>query len=458
MDQEQMEAALRAQREYFASGATLPEAARRAALGRLAAEVRRREDEIAGALRADLGKCAEEAYMCETGLLLSEISYLERHLRRLMGERRAPSPLAQFRARSFTSPTPLGTVLIISPWNYPFLLSLGPLAAAVAAGNTAVVKPGASAPESAELIAEIIRSAFPPEYVLAVTGGREANPALLDGRYDRIFFTGGAAAGREVLRRAAENLTPVTLELGGKSPCIVDSTADIALAARRIACGKLINCGQTCVAPDYVYCDESIAPRLAAALRDEFRRQCPDALRDGSYGRMVNRRHFERVRALIDPEKAAYGGGSDPETLKIEPTLLTGVTFDDPVMQEEIFGPVLPVLTFSDLDEAIERIEARPRPLALYLFTRSRENRRKVLARCRFGGGCINDTVVHLTTNSLPFGGVGESGMGAYHGRWGFEEFSHTRGIMDRALRPDIKLKYRPYNGRTLPLLRAFMR
>ena len=212
------------------------------------------------------------------------------------------------------------------------------------------------------------------------------------------------------------------------------------------------------MAPDYVYCDESIAPRLAAALRDEFRRQCPDALRDGSYGRMVNRRHFERVRALIDPEKAAYGGGSDPETLKIEPTLLTGVTFDDPVMQEEIFGPVLPVLTFSDLDEAIERIEARPRPLALYLFTRSRENRRKVLARCRFGGGCINDTVVHLTTNSLPFGGVGESGMGAYHGRWGFEEFSHTRGIMDRALRPDIKLKYRPYNGRTLPLLRAFMR
>ena len=457
MDKEQMEAALRAQREYFASGATLPEAARRAALGRLAAEVRRREDEIAGALRADLGKCAEEAYMCETGLLLSEISYLERHLRRLMGERRAPSPLAQFRARSFTSPTPFGTVLIISPWNYPFLLSLGPLAAAVAAGNTAVVKPGASAPESAELIAEIIRSAFPPEYVLAVTGGREANPALLDGRYDRIFFTGGAAAGREVLRRAAENLTPVTLELGGKSPCIVDSTADIALAARRIACGKLINCGQTCVAPDYVLCDARVPTELLSALAAEFRRQCPDAFGDENYGHMVNARHFERVRALIDQQKVVYGGGCDPHSLKIEPTLLAGVTAADAAMGEEIFGPVLPVLTYRTLDEAVAFVESRPRPLALYLFTRSRENKKRVLARCRFGGGCINDTVVHLTNEHLPFGGVGESGMGAYHGRRGFEEFSHLRGVMDRALRPDMPVKYRPFGAHTLALLRRLM-
>ena len=457
MDSATLDAALAAQRGYFASGATLALEARRAALRRLYGELRRREGDIAAALRADLGKCPEEAYMCETGLLLGGIRYLERHLPALMRARRAPTPLTQFRARSFVSPSPLGAVLIISPWNYPFLLSLGPLAAAVAAGNTAVLKPGASAPASAALIAEIIRSAFPPEHVLAVTGGREENAGLLDARFDRIFFTGGAAAGREVLRRAAEHLTPVTLELGGKSPCIVDGTADIALAARRIACGKLINCGQTCVAPDYVLCDARVETELLSALAAEFRRQCPDALANESYGHMVNARHFERVRALIDPQKAVYGGGCDPRSLKIEPTLLAGVTAADAVMGEEIFGPVLPVLTYRTLDEAVAFVESRPRPLALYLFTRSRENKKRVLARCRFGGGCINDTVVHLANERLPFGGVGESGMGAYHGRRGFEEFSHLRGVMDRALRPDLPVKYRPFGAHTLALLRRLM-
>ncbi len=457
MDSATLDAALAAQRGYFASGATLALEARRAALRRLYGELRRREGDVAAALRADLGKCPEEAYMCETGLLLGGIRYLERHLPALMRARRAPTPLTQFRARSFVSPSPLGAVLIISPWNYPFLLSLGPLAAAVAAGNTAVLKPGASAPASAALIAEIIRSAFPPEHVLAVTGGREENAGLLDARFDRIFFTGGAAAGREVLRRAAEHLTPVTLELGGKSPCIVDGTADIALAARRIACGKLINCGQTCVAPDYVLCDARVETELLSALAAEFRRQCPDALGDENYGHMVNARHFERVRALIDPQKVVYGGGCDPRSLKIEPTLLAGVTAADAVMGEEIFGPVLPVLTYRTLDEAVAFVESRPRPLALYLFTRSRENKKRVLARCRFGGGCINDTVVHLTNEHLPFGGVGESGMGAYHGRRGFEEFSHLRGVMDRALRPDLPVKYRPFGAHTLALLRRLM-
>ena len=298
---------------------------------------------------------------------------------------------------------------------------------------------------------------FAPEQVLAVAGGREENAALLEGRFDRIFFTGGAAAGREVLRRAAEHLTPVTLELGGKSPCIVDGTADIALAARRIACGKLINCGQTCVAPDYVLCDARVETELLSALAAEFRRQCPDAFGDENYGHMVNARHFERVRALIDPQKVVYGGGCDPRSLKIEPTLLAGVTAADAVMGEEIFGPVLPVLTYRTLDEAVAFVESRPRPLALYLFTRSRENKKRVLARCRFGGGCINDTVVHLANERLPFGGVGESGMGAYHGRRGFEEFSHLRGVMDRALRPDLPVKYRPFGAHTLALLRRLM-
>ena len=457
MDSATLDAALAAQRGYFASGATLALEARRAALRRLYGELRRREGDVAAALRADLGKCPEEAYMCETGLLLGGIRYLERHLPALMRARRAPTPLTQFRARSFVSPSPLGAVLIISPWNYPFLLSLGPLAAAVAAGNTAVLKPASSAPASAALIAEIVAGVFAPEQVLAAAGGREENAALLEGRFDRIFFTGGAAAGREVLRRAAEHLTPVTLELGGKSPCIVDGTADIALAARRIACGKLINCGQTCVAPDYVLCDARVETELLSALAAEFRRQCPDALGDENYGHMVNARHFERVRALIDPQKAVYGGGCDPRSLKIEPTLLAGVTAADAVMGEEIFGPVLPVLTYRTLDEAVAFVESRPRPLALYLFTRSRENKKRVLARCRFGGGCINDTVVHLANERLPFGGVGESGMGAYHGRRGFEEFSHLRGVMDRALRPDLPVKYRPFGAHTLALLRRLM-
>ena len=457
MDSATLDAALAAQRGYFASGATLPLEARRAALRRLYGELQQREGDVAAALRADLGKCPEEAYMCETGLLLGGIRYLERHLPALMRARRAPTPLTQFRARSFVSPSPLGAVLIISPWNYPFLLSLGPLAAAVAAGNTAVLKPASSAPASAALIAEIVADVFAPEQVLAAAGGREENAALLEGRFDRIFFTGGAAAGREVLRRAAEHLTPVTLELGGKSPCIVDGTADIALAARRIACGKLINCGQTCVAPDYVLCDARVETELLSALAAEFRRQCPDAFGDENYGHMVNARHFERVRALIDPQKVVYGGGCDPRSLKIEPTLLAGVTAADAVMGEEIFGPVLPVLTYRTLDEAVAFVESRPRPLALYLFTRSRENKKRVLARCRFGGGCINDTVVHLANERLPFGGVGESGMGAYHGRRGFEEFSHLRGVMDRALRPDLPVKYRPFGAHTLALLRRLM-
>ena len=457
MDSATLDAALAAQRGYFATGATLPLEARRAALRRLYGELQQREGDVAAALRADLGKCPEEAYMCETGLLLGGIRYLERHLPALMRARRAPTPLTQFRARSFVSPSPLGAVLIISPWNYPFLLSLGPLAAAVAAGNTAVLKPASSAPASAALIAEIVADVFAPEQVLAAAGGREENAGLLDARFDRIFFTGGAAAGREVLRRAAEHLTPVTLELGGKSPCIVDSTADIALAARRIACGKLINCGQTCVAPDYVLCDARVETELLSALAAEFRRQCPDAFGDENYGHMVNARHFERVRALIDPQKVVYGGGCDPRSLKIEPTLLAGVTAADAAMGEEIFGPVLPVLTYRTLDEAVAFVESRPRPLALYLFTRSRENKKRVLARCRFGGGCINDTVVHLTNEHLPFGGVGESGMGAYHGRRGFEEFSHLRGVMDRALRPDLPVKYRPFGAHTLALLRRLM-
>ena len=446
-----------AQREYFASGATLPLEARERALGALYDALRSREGEIAGALRDDLGKSAAESYMCETGLLLADISWLRRNLRRLARPRRAAVGPALWPGRGELRRSPYGVTLIMSPWNYPVLLTLEPLAAAIAAGNTAVVKPSAYSPASSELIARLLGEIFPPELAAAVTGGRAENSALLGERWDKIFFTGGAAVGREVLRAAAEKLTPTALELGGKSPVIIDESADIALAARRITAGKFLNCGQTCVAPDYILCDGRVHDALLDALKAEIARQYPDALRDESYGRIVNRRHFERLLALMDGEKTVCGGGYDAESLKIEPTLLDGVSETDAVMGEEIFGPLLPVLSFGALGEAIAFVEARPRPLALYLFTRDARARREVLRRCRFGGGCVNDTIMHLPTPALPFGGMAESGMGAYHGRWSFEEFSHREGIL-RRFPGEPPLRYRPLTKAKMAVIKRIMK
>ena len=446
------------QRELFASGVTLERDFRAGALAALHEAVREHEADIAAALREDLGKSAAEAYMCETGLTLSAVSYLRRSLPRLMRPRRTLTGLAQFPAHGELRRVPYGVTLIIAPWNYPVLLALEPLANAIAAGNTAVLKPSAASAATCEVLAKLLRERFTDDYVCVVTGGREAAAGLLDERWDKIFFTGSAETGKTVMRAAAEHLTPVTLELGGKSPVIVDAGADIALAAKRIAYGKLLNCGQTCVAPDYVLCDARVYDRLIDALAREFAAQVPDALHNGEYGRMVNARHFERVRRLIDPDRVVYGGGCDAAALKIEPTLMAGVAPDDPVMGEEIFGPVLPVLKYGALEEAIAFVEARPRPLALYLFTSDRSVRRRVLKQCRFGGGCVNDTIMHLTTHSLPFGGMGASGMGAYHGRWGFEEFSHLEGVLCRGSWCDPPLRYRPFTSGKLGLIRKVLR
>ena len=445
------------QKALFASGATLDYAHRSHALKTLYEAVRGHEKDIAEALRADLGKCAGEAYMCETGLLLSEIAYLRRHLRAYMRPKRVMTGAAQFPGCGELRYAPYGTALIMSPWNYPLLLSLEPLAGAIAAGNTAVVKPSAYSPQTSLLLAKMLGEAFDRSYVAVVSGGREENAALLRQSWDKIFFTGGGNVGREVLRAAAETLTSVTLELGGKSPVIVDASADIHLAARRIVAGKFLNCGQTCVAPDYILCDARVHDALLGALKAETARQYPDALRDGAYGRIVNEKHFERLLGLIDRAKLAYGGGSDAASLKIEPTLLDGVEASDAVMGEEIFGPVLPVLSYGTLDEAIAFVEARPRPLALYLFARDRRVERETLRRCRFGGGCVNDTVMHLTTPALPFGGVGASGMGAYHGRWSFEAFSHEEGVL-RRFGPEPPLRYRPWTAAKQAVMRRVLR
>ena len=449
-----------AQHRFFNTGATLPVSFRKAMLQKLRDEVDRHEGALAEALAADLGKSGYEGFMCEIGLVRSELSYMLRHTARLARERTVRTPLAQFAARSFQKPSPYGSTLIMSPWNYPVLLTLDPLADAIAAGNTAVVKPSAYAPAVSALLAELIGRCFPPEYVAAVTGGREENAALLEEAFDFVFFTGSQAVGREVLRHTAERLTPAVLELGGKSPCIVDETARLPLAARRIVFGKYLNCGQTCVAPDYILCHSGIKNRLVEALCQEVRRQYgEDPLQNPRYGRIVNEKHFQRLLGLMDPDKTVIGGQSSPETLQIAPTILDRVSPGDPVMQEEIFGPILPILTFDRFEDLYGLLADQPKPLALYLFSENRPRVRQALSRLRFGGGCVNDVVIHLATSEMGFGGVGESGMGAYHGKAGFDAFSHYKSIVDKKTWMDLPMRYQPYQEKRYGrLLHLFLR
>lgn len=447
------------QRTYFETGATLPVSARIDALRKLRDAISSHEGAIHEALKKDLGKSNFESYMCETGMVLDELSYMIKHTPRFAREQRVPTPLAQFPSRSCQKPSPYGVTLIMSPWNYPFMLTLSPLADALAAGNTAVVKPSAYSPHTSDVILQILSECFTPEYVAVVTGGRAENTCLLREHFDYIFFTGSQTVGKEVMRNAAEYLTPVTLELGGKSPCIVDQTADIKLAARRIVFGKYLNCGQTCVAPDYIYCHRSVKDKLIKEVKKQIRRQFgKEPLRNADYGRIINEKHFDRILGLIDPKKLVHGGTADRSTLRIEPTVLDHVTFSDAVMQEEIFGPLMPVLVFDSLDEAIRRINSMPHPLALYLFTSDKKAAKKVTARCGFGGGCINDTIIHLATPEMGFGGFGESGMGAYHGKAGFDTFTHYKSIVDKKTWLDLPMRYQPYRKRNEKLVRFFLK
>ena len=459
MKEEDIRRIVSRQRAFFETGATLPVVYRLEALKRLKNSLTRHEKALHDALHADLGKSASEGYMCEIGLVQSELSYMIRHTRSFAKERRVHTPLPHFCSRSFVKPSPYGTALIMSPWNYPVLLTLDPLADAIAAGNTAVLKPSAYSPHTAAVLESIAAECFPPEYVAVITGGRQENACLLNERFDTIFFTGSGAVGKEVMRKAAEHLTPVTLELGGKSPCIVDKTANLELAARRIVFGKYLNCGQTCVAPDYLYCDETVKDRLIAAIQKEIVRQFgPDPLGNPHYGRIINDKHFARLCGLLDETKIVCGGEVRPDTLRIAPTVMDGVSFDDAVMQEEIFGPILPVLTFRDMEEAIAKVSSLPHPLALYLFSSDRKVIRTVTARCAFGGGCINDTIIHLATSGMGFGGVGASGMGAYHGKTGFDTFSHHKSIVDKKTWIDLPMRYQPYSNRNDRLIRFFLK
>ncbi len=436
------------QRTYYRSGVTSDVGLRIAQLKKLYAAVKKYQGEINDALKSDLGKSHYEGFMCESGLALTEISYMIRHTKRFAGRKTVYTPIAQFPSHSYVQPVPLGCTLIMSPWNYPFLLTIDPLADAIAAGNTAIVKPSAYSPATSAIMARIIAECFPPEYVAVVTGGRAENAALLDQKFDMVFFTGSQSVGREVLRRTAEHLTPVVLELGGKSPCIVEASADIRLAAKRIVFGKFLNCGQTCVAPDYILCEASVKDAFVREVRAQIKAQLGEhPLENENYGKIINEKHFARLCGLIDPAKVIVGGETKSETCQIAPTVMDRVTWDDAVMGEEIFGPIMPILTYDNFDAMLASLKEKDKPLALYLFSQDKAHIRRVTQELSYGGGCINDVVIHLATSEMGFGGVGESGMGAYHGKRGFDAFSHYKSVVDKKTWLDLPMRYQPYTS-----------
>lgn len=444
-------------REHFLSGDTRSREARIKALSALESLIRENQEAICQALYLDLRKPRQEALVGEIFVTLEEISVAKKNLRKWMRPEHRPTPLVLWPARSRVYWEPLGVVLIIGPWNYPFHLALAPLVGALAAGNCAVVKPSELTPHTSRLLAELVAKYFAPELVHVVEGGVAETTALLKEKFDHIFFTGSTAVGKIIMQAAAPQLIPVTLELGGKSPVIIMEDADLDLAARRIAWGKFNNAGQTCVAPDYVYAHESVRDELLRKLKESITAQFgAEPRKSESFARIVNERNFHRLMAMIQAEKVVIGGSADLKDLYIAPTILRDVSWDDPVMQEEIFGPILPVHSFTNREKVFSDILSRPKPLAAYLFARSSDHHRQFIERLSFGGGCINDVLVHLGNPHLPFGGVGESGMGRYHGWESFKVFSHAKSVMHRYSWLDLSARYAPYTERKLNLIRRF--
>ncbi|MEA4895972.1 MAG: aldehyde dehydrogenase [Oscillospiraceae bacterium] len=449
---------MKKQRDFFASGKTKDYRYRITALKALEESMKHYEGEINSALKADLNKAAMETYISEYGISLQHITHSMHNLKKWMRPKRRAAGINTFPGIAYEMPEPYGIALIMSPWNYPIQLTMCALIGAVSAGNCCVVKPSAYTPASSAVIAKIIERAFPREYVAVVLGGRAENQQLLEQRFDYIFFTGSVGVGKQVMENAAKNLTPVTLELGGKSPCIVTEDADVEKAAKSIAFGKLLNSGQTCVAPDYVLVDRALMGRFCTEVSVQFRKMIGDALMNEDYPRIVNEKHFERISALFEGATVFSGGRLDRDRLRIEPTVLVDVTETSPVMEEEIFGPLLPVIPYDTLDEAENFVLNGEKPLALYLFTSSRKTEKRVLNKLSFGGGCINDTIVHLMTSGLGFGGVGFSGMGRYHGIHSFETFSHIKGIYRKSALIDLPLRYHPYRQSYYSLARKLMK
>jgi len=445
------------QKLYFSKEETRDISFRKKQLEKLYKSIKQHENEILNALKADLNKSAFEAYETEIGMVYEELKFMLKNIKNFSKPRRIKTPLMHFPSKSYQYQDPYGCVLIMSPWNYPFQLTLVPLIGALAAGNCAVVKPSNYAKETSRVILKIL-SEFPQEYIAVVEGGRDVNNALLEEKFDYIFFTGSPLVGKLVMEKSAQHLTPMTLELGGKSPCIIDKTVKIDLAAKRVAWGKLLNSGQTCVAPDYIIVHESIKNEFINALKkyiEVFYGKNPE--KNPEYPKIINKIHFDRLSELINNSDNVYGGKINSETYQIAPAIIENCRWDSLVMKDEIFGPIFPIISYNNLDEIIKQINSRPKPLALYCFTESKTIENKILKSVLYGGGCINDTVVHLANPYLSFGGVGESGLGKYHGKESFYTFSHTKSVLKRGTSSDINLRYAPYKD-NLKLIKKILK
>lgn len=443
------------QRKFFLSQKTKPISFRIEQLKKLKSVIKDNEDNIYDALAKDLGRPKFESYMTDFMVVIQAINDAIKNLNKWSKPKKVPTPKILWPAKSEIHSEPFGVALIIGPWNYPFQLVIDPLIGAMAAGNCAVIKPSELAPNTQKLVCDIINSTFDSNYIVSIGGGIPESQELLEQKFDYIFFTGGTAVGKIIYEAAAKNLTPVTLELGGKSPCIVGPTADLDVSAHRIMWGKFFNAGQTCVAPDFIYLHESI--------KDEFISKCKEVLNEyygedpaksESYGRVISQRHCERLTKLINKEKVIVGGVWNEKEKYIAPTLLDGVSWDDPIMQEEIFGPILPMFSYNSLDEVVGNLRSKAKPLALYLFSKDKSEQDKVINSLSFGGATINDVLSHVLNAELPFGGVGESGIGAYHGKRSFETFSHHKSVLKRSFKFNIKALYAPYTERALKLLK----
>ncbi|MDE6241821.1 MAG: aldehyde dehydrogenase [Anaeroplasmataceae bacterium] len=454
----EIETLIKRQKEFFEQGKTLSYKTRKNFLREFRKAILKYEPKLYQALYKDLNKSETESFMCEIGLVLSDLNYQIKHLKKNMKKKHKKTPLAQFKGKSYIEPSPYGNTLVIAPWNYPILLSLEPFVGAIAAGNTVILKPSEYSIETSAVLKELISEVFPEEYASVVLGDASVAAKLLDNEFDYIFFTGGTKIGQKVALAASKYLTPMTLELGGKSPVIVDSTAKINLAAKRIVFGKFLNAGQTCVAPDYVLVHESKKEELIQALTNWIKKLYPNSLENSNYVKMINEHHYNRVLSYIQTaNQIIYGGNSSLDSLKIEPTLLNS-SLDEEVMQEEIFGPVLPILTYKTNEDLLSTIRKHPNPLALYIFSTNKKNINWITSHVQFGGGCVNDTIIHLATNELPFGGVRQSGIGSYHGKKSFETFSHYKSILSKANWIDLPIRYTPYTKKKRKLIQFFMK
>lgn len=450
---------VKTQREFYQTQYTKDINHRIQTLKALRTWILEHQNRIIEALKKDLNKDAVESYMCEIGLVLSELNYQLKHIKKWSRNKYVWTPISQFYGTSFESYEPYGVTLIMSPWNYPFMLSIEPAVGAIAAGNTVIIKPSAYAPNVSHVIKQMVSESCDERYVAVVEGGRSENTELLEQRFDYIFFTGSVNVGKLVMEKASRYLTPVTLELGGKSPCIVDDAKSLKLAAKRIAFGKFLNAGQTCVAPDYLLIKDKYKDQFIQYMKDAIHEFFGDQpLQNPQLVKIINQKHFDRLSHLLENQDIVIGGKGNPETLQIEPTVVDHVDGNNPLMQEEIFGPILPILTYQNIDEAIAFINQREKPLAFYIFSQNKAIQKKLLKHCSFGGGCINDTIIHLATSELGFGGVGNSGMGSYHGKKSFETFSHTKSIVKKATWIDLPMRYYPYNSMKDKLIRMFLK